>query len=65
MRVVTSGSAYVDIDAYAGCVTYAELLQVQGNEAEAISTAPLNESISKTVRNWGSPAAYRLQPKRR
>ena len=55
MRVVTSGSAYVDIDAYAGAVAYAELLQVQGDEAAAISTAPLNESISETVRSWQAP----------
>ncbi|MBI1857276.1 DHH family protein [Candidatus Saccharibacteria bacterium] len=55
MRVVTSGSAYVDIDAYAGAIAYAELLQVQGNEAAAVSTAPLNESISDTVRSWQAP----------
>lgn len=55
MRVVTSGSAYVDIDAYAGSVAYAELLQVQGDEAVAVSTAPLNESISETVRSWHAP----------
>lgn len=55
MRIVTSGSAYVDIDAYAGCIAYAELLQVQGIEAAAVSTAILNESISKTVRSWEAP----------
>lgn len=55
MRVVTSGSAYVDIDAYAGSVSYAELLQVQGDKAVAVSTAPLNESISETVRSWQAP----------
>jgi inorganic pyrophosphatase/exopolyphosphatase len=52
MRVVTSGSAYIDIDAYAGCVAYAELLGLQGIEAVAASTAPWNESITQTVRSW-------------
>src|SRR5436190_9189636 len=62
MRVVTSGSAYVDIDAYAGCVAYAEFLKEQGNEAQAISTAPLNESISKTVRSWQAPLQSTYTP---
>lgn len=30
MKIVTSGSGYADIDAYAGTVAYAELLQAQG-----------------------------------
>lgn len=62
MRVITSGAAYVDIDAYAGCIAYAELLQVQGSEAEAVSTAPLNESISKTVRSWEAPLRTEYTP---
>lgn len=52
MRVITSGSAYIDIDAYACIIAYAELLRMQGIEAVALNTAPLNESISKTVRSW-------------
>lgn len=55
MKIVTSGAPYMDIDAYAGCVAYAELLQAQGFEARAVSTAPLNESISETVRSWRAP----------
>lgn len=55
MKIITSGAAYVDIDAYAGCIAYAELLNLQGVKAKAISTAPLNESISKTVRSWKTP----------
>lgn len=55
MRIITSGSKYLDIDAYAGIIAYAELLQVQGHEAQAVSTAPLNESVSKTVRSWTAP----------
>ena len=58
MQIVTSGSAYIDIDAYAGCVAYAELLKMQGKDALAVSTAPLNESISKTVRSWKAPILF-------
>lgn len=54
MRVVTSGSAYLDIDAYACCIAYAELLNHQGIEARAVSSAALNASISRTVRGWQS-----------
>lgn len=52
MHIITSGSKYIDIDAYAGAIAYAELLQLQGQQAKAISTAAWNESISKTVRSW-------------
>ncbi len=55
MKVVTSGQTYLDIDAYAGCIAYAELLRLQGHEAVAASAAPLNESISATVRSWRAP----------
>jgi len=55
MHIVTAGAPYLDIDAYAGCIAYAELLQAQGFDAVAASTAPLNESISKTVRSWNAP----------
>lgn len=55
MQVVTSGSAFLDIDAYGGCVAYAELLQRQGEEAIAVSSAPLNESITPEIRSWTAP----------
>ncbi len=54
MRIITAGAAFLDIDAYAGCIAYAELLQLQGIPAAAVSTAPLNESITKTVQSWGA-----------
>ena len=44
--IVTAGAPYIDIDAYAGCVAYAELLRLQGHNALAVSTAPRNESIT-------------------
>ncbi len=52
MKVVTAGFTYTDIDAYAGIIAYAELLLAQGFDAQAVSTAPTNESVSKTVRSW-------------
>lgn len=55
MRVVTSGQSYLDIDAYDGCVAYAELLQLLGIDACAASSAPLNKSVSSTVRAWKAP----------
>ncbi|MDB5183116.1 MAG: hypothetical protein JWO47_900, partial [Candidatus Saccharibacteria bacterium] len=51
MIVVTAGSAYLDIDAYAGCIAFAELLRLQGFEAIAASTSPPNSSITKSVQN--------------
>lgn len=47
MIVVTSGSKYIDIDAYASCLAYRDLLRLQGHEAVAVSTATLNESITE------------------
>lgn len=62
MKIVTSGWPYIDIDAYAGIVAYAELLQQQGTESAAISTAPWNESISNTVRSWNAPLGNEYLP---
>lgn len=53
MIVVTAGSAYMDIDSYAGCIAYAELLNLQGKQAVAASTAPLNSSITPSVQMSG------------
>lgn len=50
MLVVTAGSSYLDIDSYACCIAYAELLREQGKDAKAISTAILNESITPSLR---------------
>lgn len=52
MKIITAGSAYLDIDAYAGIIAYAELLQKQGVLAQAVSTAAPNESVTKSVRSW-------------
>lgn len=55
MRIVTSGSLHLDIDAYGSCVGYAELLQKQGTKAQAVSLAPFNKSIPPVVRQWPAP----------
>jgi nanoRNase/pAp phosphatase (c-di-AMP/oligoRNAs hydrolase) len=44
----------MDIDAYAGCASYAELLRASGQQAQAISTAPPNESVTPTIRSWAT-----------
>jgi inorganic pyrophosphatase/exopolyphosphatase len=62
MRIVTSGAAYIDIDAFAGCVAYAELLKLQGFSAYAISTSPWSASITPTVRSWGAPLLSKYKP---
>lgn len=49
MIVVTSGKRYIDIDAYAGCIAYAKLLNLKGKEAKAVSKAQINESITPSI----------------
>ena len=43
--LITAGSAYLDIDAYACAVAMAELLNLQGVNAVAYSKAPCNYSV--------------------
>ncbi len=50
MKVVTSGSAYLDIDSWAGIIAYAELLKLNGEEAIAVSTAPVNGSVTPSLK---------------
>lgn len=51
MKIVTSGNKYIDIDAYAGIIAYANLLNLKGIQAKAVSTAKLNESITESLLN--------------
>ncbi|MDR0461975.1 MAG: DHH family phosphoesterase [Christensenellaceae bacterium] len=53
MTVVTSGRKYIDIDAYAGCIAYAVLLNATGCPAKAVTTAPANESIPECIKKLG------------
>jgi len=64
MRIVTSGSQFLDIDAYGGCIAYAELLQKQGLAAQAVSSAPLNESVTLEIRGWDASllTSYEASP---
>ncbi|VVQ13792.1 DHH family phosphoesterase [Pseudomonas fluorescens] len=52
MKIITSGASYLDIDAYACCIAYAELLNLQGIPARAVSSAQANASVSLTVLGW-------------
>lgn len=47
--IVTAGSAYLDIDAYACCVAMAELLNLKGEKAIAYSRASCNYSICNSL----------------
>ncbi len=47
--LITAGSTYLDIDAYACCVAMAELLRLKGENAIAYSTAPCNYSVCKSL----------------
>ncbi len=55
MRIITSGGRYLDIDAYASCIAYAELLNLQGQPAKAASSAKPNESVPESLRNLRVP----------
>lgn len=62
MKIVTAGSRYLDIDAYAGIIAYTELLQKQDIPAKAVSTAQPNESVPKTVRSWSVELSSEYAP---
>jgi len=47
--IITAGSSYLDIDAYACMVAMAELLRLQGQDAVAYSTAHCNYSICTSL----------------
>lgn len=62
MKIVTAGARYADIDAYAGCAAYAELLQKQGHAARAVIEAVPNQSIPTIVRDWPTDIATTYTP---
>ena len=47
--IITAGSNYLDIDAYACCVAMRELLALQGERAAAYSAAPCNYSVCPSL----------------
>ena len=50
--IVTAGGGYTDIDGLACCAAYQNLLAVKTIQAAAILLGPLNESVTKTIKNW-------------
>lgn len=49
MLVITTGKKYIDIDGYASCIAYRELLHLQGIDARAVSTASSNYSVTESL----------------
>ena len=49
MIVLTTGKSYIDIDGYASCLAYRELLKLQGIESKFVSYATLNYSVTKSL----------------
>lgn len=61
--VVTAGTPFLDIDAYAASVAYAAFLTLRGKRAVAASSARPNRSVTATVTSWGAgPEAYSPEP---
>lgn len=60
--IVTSGKKFLDIDAFAGCIAYAELLNASGKDARAVSTATINESVTQTARDLGVDLSSEYMP---
>ncbi|MBE7058225.1 MAG: DHH family protein [Ruminococcaceae bacterium] len=51
--IITAGSTYLDIDAYACCVAMEELLRLKGINAIAYSNAPCNYSVVQSLIKQG------------
>jgi len=65
--IITAGSAYLDIDAYACCVAMQELLRIKGEEAIAYSAAACNYSVCPSLVEDGQlrqtlPEKYQTEP---
>lgn len=62
MRVVASGRSFLDIDAFASCIAYVELLNLTGTSSLFVSGAPLNYSIPSSIREWDAPMNRQYDP---
>lgn len=51
MKIVTAGKPYIDLDAYASCIAYTHLLNLQNQPSCAVCTATINESVTPSLRN--------------
>ena len=62
MHIITSSYPYIDIDAYASMVGYAELLNLQGQPARAATSSKLNASIPERLRSMQAPVDIKYMP---
>lgn len=51
MIILTVGKSYIEIDGYASCIAYRELLKMQGVEAKFVTNATFNYSVTKSLLN--------------
>jgi len=51
-KIITAGEKYNDIDALACAVAYSSFLNLQGIPNEVVFSGPLNESVTKSVKNF-------------
>jgi len=64
MIVITVGKNYIDIDGYASCLAYRELLKIQGIDAKFVSNSVLNYGITKSLLDLPFHIDdYRINPK--
>lgn len=63
MIIVTAGNKYLDIDAYASGIAYANLLRLKGENAIFASSAILNGSIPRFILDLGFKIERNYAPK--
>jgi inorganic pyrophosphatase/exopolyphosphatase len=51
-HIIVGGKAYADIDVLACASAYQELLTLKGYQAEGVITAPWNQTIPASMREW-------------
>lgn len=61
--IATSGYPYIDIDAFAGCIAYSELMNLIGEKTCPVSSATWNESIPLFIQPWGHELETTYSPK--
>lgn len=59
--VVTAGEDYNDIDAFACALAYKLLCDLKGLQCEVVLPGPLNESVSKSIRDWSFSYRTKLE----
>jgi inorganic pyrophosphatase/exopolyphosphatase len=51
--IITAGDLWSDIDILASALSYEQLLKLEGKDAQAVLTAPLNLTVTKDIRDMG------------